>query len=328
LATEPQTDVLPERPRVSVIVPCRNAAAWLAETLASVLIQTGPSLEVIVVDDGSDDASPAVAEAAGPQIRLLRQPPRGVSAARNAGTAAATGEFLQYLDADDLLEPSTLAARVLALETSGADIALTPWVRWKAGADGVFRAGEVEETLLGPRPDIDLLTDAWWPPGAVLYRRAIVDRIGGWREDLPIIQDARFLLDSALEGGRFTQISAVGLRYREHEQSLSRRDPLAFATDCYRSAADLEWRWTRAGTLDPARRHALVRVYAHVARATFTRDRALFDEAYRRATRLDPAFQPDGPPALRLLSSWIGYHPAEHVASWWRASKRLGTAIR
>jgi glycosyltransferase involved in cell wall biosynthesis len=316
------------KPRVSVIVPCRNAAPWLAETLASVLHQTGPSLELIVVDDGSDDASPAIAEAAGPRIRLLRQPPRGVSAARNAGTAAATGEFLQYLDADDLLEPSTLAARVAALDSSGADVALTPWVRWKAGGDGVFRAGEVERTMLGPRPEIDLLTDAWWPPGAVLYRRTIVDRIGGWREDLPIIQDARFLLDSALRGGRFTQLAETGLKYREHGHSLSRRDPLAFAADCYRSAADLEWHWTREGTLDRERRDALVRVYAHVARATFTRDRALFDEAYGRAVRLEPRFQPDGPRALRLLSSFIGYRPAEHVASWWRASKRVGTAAR
>jgi glycosyltransferase involved in cell wall biosynthesis len=310
------------------VVPCRNAAPWLAETLASVLHQTGPSLELIVVDDGSDDASPAIAETAGPRVRLLRQPPRGVSAARNAGTAAAAGEFLQYLDADDLLEPFTLEARVSALESSGADVALTPWVRWKAGADGVFRAGAVERTTLGPRPEIDLLTDAWWPPGAILYRRAIVDRIGGWREDLPIIQDARFLLDSALHGGRFVQLAGTGLKYREHGHSLSRRDPLAFAADCYRSAADLEWQWTREGTLDDERRNALVRVYAHVARATFTGDRVLFDEAYRRAVHLDPAFQPDGPPALRLLSSFIGYRPAEHVASWWRASKRLGPAAR
>jgi glycosyltransferase involved in cell wall biosynthesis len=251
-----------------------------------------------------------------------------VSAARNAGTAAATGELLQYLDADDLLEPSTLAARVAALDASGADVALTSWVRWKAGGDGVFRASEVERTMLGPRPEIDLLTDAWWPPGAILYRRTIVDRIGGWREDLPIIQDARFLLDSALRGGRFTQLAETGLKYREHGHSLSRRDPLAFAADCYRSAADLEWHWTREGTLDRERRDALVRVYAHVARATFTRDRALFDEAYRRAVRLEPRFQPDGPRALRLLSSFIGYRPAEHVASWWRASKRVGTAAR
>jgi glycosyltransferase involved in cell wall biosynthesis len=313
---------------VSVIVPCRNAAPWLAETLSSVLDQTGPSLEVIVIDDGSDDESPAIAEQAGPRVRLLRQPPRGVSAARNAGTAAARGEFLQYLDADDLLLPSTLTARVSALDASGADVALGGWVRWKAGPDGVFRAGDVERATLGPRPEIDLLTDAWWPPGAILYRRAIVDRIGGWREDLPIIQDARFLLDSALHGARFTQVAGVGLRYREHDQSLSRRDPLAFAVDCYRSAADLEWQWTRADALDPDRRHALVRVYAHVARATFTRDRAVFDEAYGRAVRLDPAFEPQGPPALRLLSSLIGYRPAEHVASWWRASKRLGTPAR
>ena len=315
-------------PRVSIVVPCRNAASWLGETLASALDQDGPPLELIVVDDGSDDGSPAIAAAAGPRVRLIRQPPRGVSAARNAGTAAATGEFVLYLDADDVLEPGTLALRVSALETTGADVALTAWVRWKAGVDRVFRAGTIERASLSARPEIDLLTDAWWPPGAVLYRRAIVDRIGGWREDLPIIQDARFLLDGALAGAEFVQIPDVGLRYREHDQSLSRRDPLGFAADCYRSAADLEWQWRRAGVLDTERARALVRVYAHVARATFTRDRRLFDEAYRHALGLDPDFEPAGPPALRLLSSVIGYRPAEHVAAWWRASRRFGASTR
>jgi glycosyltransferase involved in cell wall biosynthesis len=251
-----------------------------------------------------------------------------VSAARNAGTVAATGEFIQYLDADDLLDPDTLDARVTALDRSGADVALTAWMRWKADVNGVFGAGAVERRTLGPRPEIDLLTDAWWPPGAVLYRRTIVDRVGQWREDLPIIQDARFLLDSAIQGARFTHVAAIGLRYREHGQSLSRRDPLAFAADCYRSAADLEEQWTAAGALDRERRRALARVYAHVARATFSRQRALFDEASRRAVHLDPTFQPHGPRSLRLLSYLIGYRRAEHVASWWRQSKRLGAAIR
>jgi glycosyltransferase involved in cell wall biosynthesis len=313
---------------VSVVIPCRNAARWLPETLASVLQQSAVSVETIVVDDGSEDGSAGVALAAGRDVRVIRQAPSGVSAARNRGTAEASGDFIQYLDADDVLEPQTLAARVAALDRTGADVALVDWTRWQAGEDGAFTAGSVERRRLGDRPDLDLLTDAWWPPGAILYRRSVVERVGDWRADLPVIQDARFLLDAALCGARFVHVEEAGLRYRVHDGSLSRRDPLAFIDDCYRNAVDLEERWRGEGSLDPARQAALVRVYAHVARATFTEDRSRFDEALGRALRLDPAFTPGGPPALKMLSDLIGYRRAEQVAAWWRSAKRLAAPAR
>src|SRR5262249_9614078 len=110
-------------PRVSVVIPARDAAQWLPETIASALTQTGVSMEIIVIDDGSTDATPEIAAACGDPVRVIRQPPSGVSAARNAGTSAARGEFIQYLDADDVLEPGTIAARVALLDRTGADVA-------------------------------------------------------------------------------------------------------------------------------------------------------------------------------------------------------------
>src|SRR5689334_12629004 len=95
--------VLP-RPRVSILVPCYNAARWLPATLASALAQTESSIEVIVVDDGSTDESLAVArsyESRG--VRVFSQRNAGASAARNRAMREARGEFLQFLDADDLL---------------------------------------------------------------------------------------------------------------------------------------------------------------------------------------------------------------------------------
>ncbi|MEO7190506.1 MAG: glycosyltransferase [Vicinamibacterales bacterium] len=305
---------------VSVIIPCRNAARWLPETLQSVLTQSGVTLEVVVVDDGSDDGSGEVADL-DPRIRVIRQPALGVSAARNAGTTAARGGFLQYLDADDLLVPGTLAARMAMLRETEADVALTRWVRWEPAADGTFREGEIRGEPLGQRPDVDLLTDAWWPPGAVLYRRTMVDRIGPWRTDLPIIQDARFLLDAALHGARFCHVTEVGLKYRVLPGSLSRRDPSAFLGDCYRSAAELHDRWFAQGTLDDDRRRALVKVYAHVARPFYQTDRARFGEVFGRITRLTPQFLPEGPASLRALSTVVGYPAAEQVALWWRHLK-------
>ena len=306
---------------VSVVIPCRNAAAWLSETLQSALAQEHVDLEVIVVDDGSDDDSVRIARAAGPRVTVIVQAPLGVSAARNAGTRAARGAFVQYLDADDVLTPGTLAARVMLLTDSDADVALAPWTRWER-TGGVFVDGNIERRVMGSRPDVELLTDAWWPPGAVLYRRSIVDRIGPWRTDLPIIQDARFLLDAALSGAAFVYVDAVGLKYRVLDGSLSRRDPAAFLDDCYRSAADLHDRWERDGGLDDERRRALVRVYAHVARPFYATDRARFAETFARITSLDPGFRPEGPGGLRALSTLVGYPRAECLALWWRQLKQ------
>jgi glycosyltransferase involved in cell wall biosynthesis len=310
-------------PQVSVVIPCRNAEAWVGETVASVVLQADVSFELIVVDDGSDDRSTEIASTtAGGKLTVIRQEASGVSRARNVGTAAASAPFLQYLDADDVLLPGTLAARVSALERSQADVAYCDWQRWRPGPGDTFGAGEDVRRVLGDRPELELLDDAWWPPGALMYRRTLVDRLLPWREDLPVIQDARFQQDAAFAGARFVHVARLGLRYRVHEHgSLSRRDPLAFIDDCFLNISDLHARWEAAGTLDDARRRTLLRGYSFVVRSYFQRDREKFDAALERARTLDPRFVPDGPRSLRLLSRAVGYRAAEHVAARWRAVK-------
>ena len=310
-------------PQVSVVIPCRNAEAWVGETVASVVSQSGVLFELIVVDDGSDDRSVEVASAgAAGRLTLIRQEAAGVSRARNAGTAAASAPFLQYLDADDVLMPGTLAARVAALEESQADVAYCDWQRWQRGEDGVFGPGAEVHRSLGERPEIELLDDAWWPPGALMYRRSLVDRLLPWREDLPVIQDARFQQDAAFAGARFVHVAALGLRYRVHDSgSLSRRDPVAFIDDCFRNISDWHERWEDSGMLDDERRKALLRGYSFVVRSYFQRDRSKFDAALARARTLDARFVPEGPRSLRLLSRAVGYRAAEHVAAGWRRAK-------
>jgi len=311
-------------PTVSVVIPCYNARAWIAETVASAVAQDGVPLEIVLVDDGSDDDSVEAARSAagGLPLTILTQDRQGASRARNVGTRAARGRFIQYLDADDVLLPGTVRARVAALEATGADVAYCDWTRWEQRADGSFTEGAVASRRLGERPDLDLCRGAWWPPGALLYRRAVVDAIGSWREDLPVIQDARFLLDAALAGARFVHVPGVGLKYRVHPASLSRRHRRAFLDDCYQNANDLLDRWTAEGVLDDDRRQCAIDMYAHLARGFFSIDRARFRDVLRRLYALDPHFLPQGPPALRLLSRMLGYPRAEALAAAWRAARR------
>lgn len=313
---------------VSVVIPCHNAGRWVGETLRSVLSDQDDALEVIVVDDGSDDDTVAIVEQAGSgAVHLIRQTRAGVSRARNVGTAAARGSFIQYLDADDVLVSGTLKARLSALSSGVVDVAYCDWVRLERRPDGAFREGDPERRRLSDRPALEILEGAWWPPGAVLYRRSLVDRILPWREDLPIIQDARFLLDAALAGGTFAHVPAVGLKYRVLDgASLSRRHPRAFLDDCYRNAIDLHDTWMREGTLDPDRRRTLVVVLTQVARAFFPIDRTRFSEVVGDIRRIDPAFVPESPTSLRLVSRLVGYPAAEHVASAWRRIKARARA--
>jgi glycosyltransferase involved in cell wall biosynthesis len=104
------------RPSISVIIPIYNSGKYLREALDSVLAQQYSSLEVLIVDDGSADDGPSLAESYGPPVRLIPISHRGHPAARNAGVAASTGQFLGFLDADDLWSPEKLALQMAAFD--------------------------------------------------------------------------------------------------------------------------------------------------------------------------------------------------------------------
>jgi hypothetical protein len=277
-ATTPSASALPASdPIVSVIVPCCNARAWVAETIRSVISQRGVNVEILIIDDGSVDGSAEISAALGAQmrVRIIQERHAGVSRSRNLGTRLARGEYLQYLDADDLLEPDTLADRVFALEESGADVAYCDWYTWERNSDGSFALGTRCSRTLGQRPDIDLLATAWWPPGAILYRRSAVECIGEWDETLPIVQDARFLLDAALSGSSFVHVMRPGLRYRVRDDSLSRHNPYAVLEDAYKNASELQRSWEHSATFDRARRQALRQIYQHLLRSALSMDSAI-----------------------------------------------------
>src|SRR5215469_1771144 len=96
------------KPSVSIVIPCYNAARWVGAAVESALRQSYANVEVIVVDDGSTDGSAAIITNKYPSVSLICTPNRGPGAARNQGLRAAHGEWIQFLDADDVLHPEKL----------------------------------------------------------------------------------------------------------------------------------------------------------------------------------------------------------------------------
>jgi glycosyltransferase involved in cell wall biosynthesis len=155
---------------ISVIIPVHNGGAFIAAALRSVLHQTLPADEVIVVDDGSTDGSADIAARFGPPVRVLRQTHQGVAAATNAGIAEVSGEFLAFLDADDLWAENKLAEQSEAL---AANLSL----------DAVFglvvQFTDLECQIAEPR-DIKQGSENFEGvcKSAMLIRRASFDRVG------------------------------------------------------------------------------------------------------------------------------------------------------
>jgi glycosyltransferase involved in cell wall biosynthesis len=184
-------------PQVSVVVPAHDAAAYLGECLDSVAAQRGVALEVIVVDDGSRDATAALAQArAG--VRCLRQPQRGPAAARNAGIAAARAPLVAFLDADDLWPPAALASALAVLQREPeAALVFGDCRQFDAGGphprtlfeDGGFGAAAWGKGTRVPQAHARLLEANFITTGAVVARRAVLQALGGFDEGLRLVED-------------------------------------------------------------------------------------------------------------------------------------------
>jgi glycosyltransferase involved in cell wall biosynthesis len=163
---------------VSIIIPAFNDVAWLSAAVDSALSQTYPSCEIIVVDDGSTDGTGALIRSRyGGRVRYVHQPNRGLPAARNAGLALASGEYVQFLDADDILLPSKVADHVGILEEDPectvvySDFAFIDrsGERRPIGFETRYRSGNVFSSLLD---------DNYIVVHAALSRRADILAIG------------------------------------------------------------------------------------------------------------------------------------------------------
>lgn len=201
-------------PKVSVCIPCHNSRDYVGAAIDSALAQTWPQTEVVVVDDGSTDGTADIIKAYGNRITSHVQPQRGACAARNAALQLARGEFIQFLDADDLLMPHKLALQMPALMQNQADL--------------VFSRG----TLFGDdKPERPIKRPTAKPDGqdpflyflahgigteSALHRRTCLELVGGFREGLPRMQEVDLHLRLAAANVRILFLDQLTHRHRNH----------------------------------------------------------------------------------------------------------------
>lgn len=225
----------PEPPTISVVVPCFNGVAHVGAALRSVLDQGWPALEVIVVDDGSTDGSAAWIRREFPGVTVIEQFNQGVAAARNRGIAAARGEWVAFLDADDVWLPGKLTAQMaIASATPETRMTYTAWAVWTSDAAGpetgflhnLHQRAGIETLWIGPSgwiyPQLLLDCEVW--TSTVLMQRSLLEEIGGFDTQLRIGED----YDLWLRASRRTQIIRVPrplALYRQHPASITRSAP-------------------------------------------------------------------------------------------------------
>ena len=227
-----------DTPRIGIVIPAYEAEDFIAAAIRSALDQATPPAVVVVVDDGSPDGTVAAARAtakavadagdggpsAGPEVLVLTGPNRGACHARNRGAEAAVAAgatHLLFLDADDVIEGDYLGAATEAA-ADGADILLGRVVRRRDGETVHVR--EVAPADLDPETAFaGWLTGPQINPAGMVFRAGFLDRVGGWREDVLINQDAELVLRGLLLRPRMAAIPRGHGVYHLGHPSLSSR---------------------------------------------------------------------------------------------------------
>lgn len=190
-------------PRVSVVIPTFNCERFIGRTVDSALRQTYRDFEIIVVDDGSTDGTQAVLAQYGDALRYIRQANQGASAARNAALSTATGEYLAYLDADDVWDPQKLARQVTYLDANPACGFVHTEVAVIDEQDMVLHARfnqETGRTVPQGRCLNDILQRSHIQTLTVLERRSAFERAGKFDLRLPVAQDYLHWIQVVLQG--------------------------------------------------------------------------------------------------------------------------------
>jgi GT2 family glycosyltransferase len=242
-------------PSFSIIIPAFNAAVTLARAVESVCAQSWPAHEIIVVDDGSSDATSEVVRQFGDAVRLIQQPNSGVSVARNAGAVAATGNWLAFLDADDWYEPDRIKLHAEWLVEDPALDFLTGDYEYRDEAGKLLgtsmaqhesgrmmrikSAGSARVVMETPAEIAAFVADHFGDTHTLSVPRARFIELGGYPTGFKVCEDVHFLTRLVAKSRRIGVIcQSLGV-YVIHADSATRSNPVAAQRENVRTLIDL-----------------------------------------------------------------------------------------
>ena len=207
--------------KVSVIIPVYNGDRYIEDAIAGILAQTYTDYEIIVVDDGSTDNTPQIIQQHGDQINYFSQTNQGVAASRNLGLSQSQGEFIAFLDQDDVFLSHKLATQVALLsENSSLGIVNSGWQI--VDRDGTFQAAVEPWKQI---QDLNTANLIIWKPvflGAMLFRRSWLEQTTGFDTTLQQTPDVDLVLRLAGMGCSADWVRETTVKYRQHEANASR----------------------------------------------------------------------------------------------------------
>lgn len=200
-------------PLVSIIIPVYNSALYLAEAINSCINQTWQNIEVIIIDDGSTDESLSIAKSfENDRIRVYHQENKNAAAARNSGLTKAKGDYIQFLDADDILSADKIEKQVKLLAGHPGMVAVCSTIHFTDGHQpSEFAPSVYEEAFLLDLPPFDFLFNLYGgnnegqgsmvQPNAWLCPKDIIKKAGKWNEDLTLDDDGEYFCRVVLASG-------------------------------------------------------------------------------------------------------------------------------
>ncbi|MVN20622.1 glycosyltransferase family 2 protein [Mucilaginibacter arboris] len=221
------------KPLVSIIIPVYNAQKYIAETITSAIKQTWENKEILIIDDGSEDASFSIAKSyESKTIKVFLQAKQGASAARNKGIKEAKGDYIQFLDADDLLEETKIEQQLKAINFSNSQLGICPVIHFPDGQSYKnFSPSDYEKNFYksnsNPLQFLLKLYGAENNQGGMIALHAwltpaeLIKKAGFWNESLTVDDDGEYFCRVVLAASKIVCTNETLCYYRKYQNKIS-----------------------------------------------------------------------------------------------------------
>ena len=305
--------------KVSIIIPLYNSEAYIAQTIDSCLAQTHDNIEIIVIENGSTDKSYQVVKSIDDKrLSVFQIPTPNAAAARNYGFKKATGAYIIFLDADDVLVPNKIELQLAALSAKPEGwIASCAWAKFKTNTKEAIITPQKVWNIQNP---IDWCLQSWMGGGMMalsgwLMPKAVIEKAGLWDERLSLHDDGEFICRVLLasKGNVFVENTVV--YYRQQDNSLSRDHTSKKAAE----SALLVYKSYQKQILkfqdSKLTRRALARNFSRFIYEYYPAHAQSIKEAYREINELGVKPPLVGSPSFKLIQRIVGFKLAMRLTS-------------